>query len=269
MTVESYSKYLHNAKDLQTESKNILAHDPEQWVTWWYDFSRPPQNIIESFIFKSARQHNVFHSYIGAEWWIREHTSIDSNWRFHADIDVGRREKDNKIHAAPFSTITYLCDSGQPTVLVDQYVDWENTNEHIMGSNEWTLWCAPKLGKHINWSIQYYHGVPANYGVLDEGETRITLMYNVWRHKPYAPECIEYNLPYEISKEEAHLDIEKDTEIPWLDPHGYFNCELEGFPISMQYHGYYQKHKTWLVSQYLPEGQNPIPRSPTQEHHSH
>ena len=107
MTVESYSSYLSNAKDLQVEAKNILAVDPEQKLTWWYDFNRAPENIIENFIFKSARQHNLFHSYVGAEWWIREHTTIESDWRFHVDIDLDRREKCNEVHTEQFSSITF------------------------------------------------------------------------------------------------------------------------------------------------------------------
>ena len=268
MTVESYSSYLSNAKDLQVEAKNILAVDPEQKLTWWYDFNRAPENIIESFIFKSARQHNLFHSYVGAEWWIREHTSIESDWRFHTDVDVDRLERDHEVHAAPFSTVTYLCDSGQPTVLVDHYNDWTNTHGNITGENNWTFWSAPKLGKHINWSIPYYHGVPANFGSL-VNETRITLMYNVWRWKPLEPACVEYNLPYEISQGEAYITAKKDTELPWLEPHGYFNCELEGYPISMQYHGYYQQHKSWMVSQRSPDHIDTTPRFPTQDSQTH
>ena len=146
--------------------------------------------------------------------------------------------------------------------------DWTNTDGQIVGDNNWTFWAAPKLGKHINWSIPYFHGVPANFGSLID-ETRITFMYNVWRWKPCEPACVEYNLPYEILKGEAHLDIKKDTELPWLEPHGYFNCELEGYPISMQYHGYYQQHKSWMVTQLTPDHIDTTPRFPTQDSQTH
>ena len=118
MSVESYGSYLtkDSAIKLRTEADNIIAHDPEEKKTWWYGFDRPPQNVIEEFIFQSSRQHNTFESYVGAEWWIRTHKHKSSNWPFHVDCDLGRLRKKEGYISAPFSTITYLSDYGQPTV---------------------------------------------------------------------------------------------------------------------------------------------------------
>ena len=268
--IESYNSYLDldSAKALRRECDNILTHDPLEQKTWWYGFDRPPQNILENFIFQSARQHNVFHSYIGAEWWIRSHDSLDSSWIFHVDGDLGQSRRGDQYCAAPFSTITYLTDYGQPTVVLDYMHDWMKKQFYIMGDNAWTFWSSPKMGKHINWSLPYFHGVPHNYGYLPEGEKRVTLMYNVWKTKPWEPECIEYDLKYKISGGEVKLIPEKDDDIQWLEPHGYFTTKLEdALDVAVQYHGYNKRGKSWIVTQYAPDGIDTTPRFPTQESH--
>ena len=62
MSVESYGTYLslESTLKLRDEADHIIAHDPEEKKTWWYSFNRPPQNIIEDFIYQSSRQHNTF-----------------------------------------------------------------------------------------------------------------------------------------------------------------------------------------------------------------
>ena len=270
MTIESYSIYLteEDALRLRAEADNIVAHDPEEKKTWWYGFERPPQNIVENFIFHSARQHHLFHSYIGAEWWIRTHNNINSRWMFHVDGDLGHSRRSGEYRSAPFSTVTYLSDWGQPTVILDKYHDWTRKQFYITGEDNWSFWSSPKLGKQINWSLPYFHGVVGKYGELPEGETRVTLMFNCWKTRPWEPECIEYNLPYEISQGEVRLTPEKDTKLPMLEPHGYFRTKLEGVDdLAIQYHGYNQAHKSWMVTQYAPNNVDVIPRSPTQENH--
>ena len=270
MTIESYGEYLNeeSALKLRHEADNIIAHDPEEKKTYWYGFHRPPQNIIEEFIYQSSCQHNMFHSYIGAEWWIRTHNKLSSTWDFHVDSDLGHQRRSGKYRAAPFCTITYLSDYGQPTVVLDRTADWTKDQFFITGDNNWSFWASPKMGKHINWSLPYFHGVPANFGYLPEGETRVTLMFNCWKTKPWEPECIEYNLPYNISDGRVTLIPKKDGKLPMLDPHGYFNTELEGGadPISIQYHGYNQQKKSWMVTQIAPNDIDTTPRFPTQEH---
>jgi hypothetical protein len=255
--IESYKSYLldTSANELKREAENILSHDKDEELTWWYKFDRKPQNIIEDFIYQSARQHNVYHSYAGAEWWIRSHDSISSSWYFHVDGDVDRFRKDGKYVAAPFSTVTYLTDCGQPTVLLDQYHDWTKEDGlYMIGENDWTFWSSPKAGKQICWSMPYFHGVPANYGDMEEGEKRITLMFNVWKEKPYAPACVEYNLPYEISQGIVTLTPKKDSFLEEKKPHGFFNILAEGVEMQVQYHGYNEQGASWIVTQFLPSG---------------
>lgn len=272
MSVESYGSYLteDSAIKLRTEADNIITHDPLEQKTWWYSFNRPPQNIIEEFIFKSSRQHNTFESYIGAEWWIRTHNSKSSSWPFHIDADLGRHRKKEGYISAPFCSVTYLSDYGQPTVLVDRYHDWTIPTKdgfYITGDNMWTMWSAPKMGKHISWSLPYFHGVVRDYGDFPEGETRVTLMYNCWKgEKPYAPECIEYNLPYKISEGTVDILPIKD-KLEFLIPHGFTTIVLEGEELALQYHGFNQKGKSWMVTQEAPAGVDTTPRFPKQEHH--
>ncbi len=269
MSVESYGTYVleSDARRLRVEAEHILAHNPEQRNTWWLPFDREPSNIIEDYVVKSAMQHGVHGSYLGAEWWIREHTESSSSWYFHVDSDVARWRQEQVYYSAPFSTVLYLCDSGQPTVVVDKYADWEKTdNQYIVGENHWSMWSAPKMGKQINWSLPYFHGVVGNYGKLAEGETRITLMFNVWKTKPYAPSCIDYNLPYEIKKGCVTLTPIKDTDIEWKHPHGHIELNLEGVPFNLQYHGFCQHKKSWTVTQHPPQMLEVfgLERSPTQ-----
>ena len=86
MSIESYNNYLteESALDLRVEANTILAQDPEEKLTWWYELSKSPSNIIENFILRSAHQHGL-DGYLGAEWWIRSHDTIDSQWYFHVD----------------------------------------------------------------------------------------------------------------------------------------------------------------------------------------
>ncbi len=266
MTIESYGIYLteEDALKLRAEADNIVAHDPEEKLTWWYGFEREPQNIIEDFIYQSSRQHHMFHSYIGAEWWIRTHDNISSSWEFHIDSDLGHVRRSGKYRAAPFCTITYLSDWGQPTVLLDKYADWTRDQCWIIGEDNWSFWSSPKMGKHINWSLPYIHGVVGEYGELPAGEKRVTLMFNCWKTRPWEPECIEYNLPYNISKGKVKLTPTKDGTLDQLEPHGYFNTRLENTEdIVIQYHGYNQKGKSWMVTQYAPVGVDPTPHFPT------
>lgn len=255
--IESYGTYVldESVNNLCKEAINILAHDSEEKLTWWYQFDRKPRNIIENFIYQSARQHNMYHSYMGAEWWIRSHDDLSSYWYFHVDGDVDRFRKDGVYLSAPFCTVTYLTDSGQPTVLIDQYHDWTKTDGiYITGDNDWTFWSSPKAGKHISWSLPYYHGVVANYGEMKPNEKRITLMYNIWKTKPYEPACVEYNLPYTISPGTVTLTPKKDPFLEHKDPHGFFNAKLEGIDTAIQYHGFNEQGKSWIVSQFLPSG---------------
>ena len=251
MSIESYNEYVikSDAETLRDEAKSILAYDEKQSNTWWFGFDREPDNIIENYIHQSARQHNLFESYIGAEWWIREHETIHSHWSFHTDSDVARWRQTGEYVTAPFSTVLYLCDSGQPTVVLDAMHDWtETSGPHIMGDNRWSFWSAPKLGKQICWSLPYYHGVVQDYGHL-RNETRITLMFNLWKTRPFEPSCIEYNLPHQIKKGSVTLLPKKEKDIPWLEPHGVSEVTLKKMKFNLQYHGYCKDKKSWLVTQ--------------------
>ena len=91
-------------------------------------------------------------------------------------------------------------------------------------------------------------------------------MYNCWKgEKPYAPECIEYNLPYEISQGSIEILPIKD-KLEFLIPHGFMVTDLSGEKTSVQYHGFNQKGKTWLVTQEAPPDVDTTPRFPMQEH---
>jgi hypothetical protein len=254
--IESYSTYLSEESTalIKEEADNILAHDEDQKLTWWYGFDRHPENIIEQYIFESARKHNMYHSYVGAEWWIRSHDDLSSYWYFHVDGDLDRFNKDGVYYPAPFCTVTYLTNSGQPTILLDQYHDWSKTDGvYITGEDSWSFWSSPKAGKHITWAMPYFHGVPSNYGEMYPGEKRITLMYNIWKTKPYEPACVEYNLPYEIKKGSVTLTPQRDKDLLTKEPQGWFGVKLEGIDHSVQYHGINEQGASWFVSQYLPD----------------
>lgn len=255
--IESYDEYLLDVdvSKMLEEAENILAHDPEQKLTWWYKFDKKPTNIIEDFIYKSARQHNMYHSYVGAEWWIRSHDDISSYWYFHVDGDVDRFRKDGIYYSAPFCTVTYLTNCGQPTVLLDQYHDWTKTDGvYIIGDNDWSFWSSPKAGKQISWSLPYFHGVVGNFGEMNPGEKRVTLMFNTWKTRPYEPACVEYNLPYEIKQGSVTLTPRKSQYLEYKDPHGFIKILLEGSENYLHYNGFNEQGKSWMVSQFLPSG---------------
>ena len=255
MSIESYHSYLteESAANLRAEADNILAHDPEEKLTWWYDLSKPPSNIIENYIMKSAQQHGL-DGYLGAEWWIRSHDDINSQWYFHVDGDVDRFRETGEYLAAPFCTVTYLSDGGQPTVVCDQHHDWlKNDSVYVTGNCDWTLWSYPKMGKHISWGLPYFHGVVANMGHIPAGDKRVTLMFNLWNSRPFEPACVEYNLPYNIKDGEVFLYPMKDTDLEFREPHGHFTAYLEGVETAIQFHGYHQPGDSFLVTQIRPQ----------------
>ena len=255
MSIESYHNYLteESALDLRVEANNILAHDPLEQKTWWYDFSKPPSNIIENYIFKSTQQHKLG-GYLGAEWWIRSHDDIKSQWYFHVDGDLGRWRAKQEYIAAPYCTVTFLSDGGQPTVICDQYHDWTKEDGcYATGNDDWTFWSYPRMGKHISWSLPYFHGVVGNMGHLQPGDKRVTLMYNLWNTRPLEPECVDYNLPYEIKKGETFLYPKKDTDLEFRKPHGHFTAHLQGIPTAIQFHGYHKPGDSFLVTQIRPQ----------------
>ena len=91
-------------------------------------------------------------------------------------------------------------------------------------------------------------------------------MYNCWKgEKPYEPECIDYNLPYEISQGTVAMLPIKD-QLEFLIPHGFVPIVLEGEELALQYHGFNQKGKSWMVTQEAPVGVDTTPRFPMQEH---
>ena len=254
MSIESYNNYLteESALDLRVEANTILAQDPEEKKTWWYELSKSPSNIIENFILKSAHQHGL-DGYLGAEWWIRSHDNIESQWYFHVDGDVGRFRQTGEYLAAPFSTVTYLCDGGQPTVVVDQHHDWLKTDGvYATGNDDWSFWSYPKMGKHICWSLPYFHGVPAGMGHIQPGDKRVTLMFNLWNSRPFEPECVEYNLSHKIKDGEVFLYPKKDTDLEFRKPHGHFTAYLEGIPTAIQFHGHHKLGDSFLVTQIRP-----------------
>lgn len=137
----------------------------------------------------------------GAEWWaqVRQGGHREERIQFHWDTDECAVERHGVNIHPHLSTVTYLTDSGAPTMVVEcRNPRQPGSISSIYGPIQRGLLSHPRIGKHIVFDGQLLHGtVPQP---AEKGE-RVTFLVNVWlNHKP--SNCRP--LPEEMA---AHLGI--------------------------------------------------------------
>lgn len=121
----------------------------------------------------------------GAEWWaqVRQDGNPRKAIKFHWDADEFAVDQYGVNIHPHFSTVTYLTDTGAPTLIVDRRNPLKVGGTMTpCGSITQGMLSYPSCGKHIVFDGQLLHGTVPGMG--EEGE-RVTFLVNVWlNHRP-------------------------------------------------------------------------------------
>jgi hypothetical protein len=128
----------------------------------------------------------------GAEWWTQVISDGDEiGW--HWDKDYALEGSEVNLHPH-LGTVTYLCDYGAPTVIVDRatevHYEGEGGDLAVRGAVSTCAVSWPKFGKQITFDGKLLHGAPMELatrltpGVSSNGK-RVTFLVNIWlNYKP-------------------------------------------------------------------------------------
>jgi len=123
----------------------------------------------------------------GGEWWVQLRNS-NENIGFHVDKDEGIASEEQWMKMPVLSTITYLTNTGGPTLVLDQ-----SSNR---GGNVQTpelpvsgVLVYPKKNRHVLFRGNLQHGVVGEFGAK-RGSQRVTFLVNWWDQKPMSPYCM-------------------------------------------------------------------------------
>lgn len=115
---------------------------------------------------------------VGAEWWTLAIDAEDAAVGFHCDLDYEAEERCHVYRTPHAGTVTYLCDTGAPTLIVEKAPPNPSKpeNEGTPFSSRtappedgkpirqgWLSFPAP--GKHIRFPGSFLHGAPDNLGI--------------------------------------------------------------------------------------------------------
>lgn len=156
--------------------------------TFWVRADADPSTTLERLalaIFRHHAGHTDFDpARSGAEWWTQViHLEDEIGW--HWDRDYGLEEDTGfKLHPH-IATVTYLSDTGAPTLVLHGAVEGPAMAvERVHVSWPW-------VGKHIAFDGRWLHGAPPDLADLAEApaestaKRRCTFLVNVWlNHKP-------------------------------------------------------------------------------------
>lgn len=135
--------------------------------TFWYDLEKhgPPRSSIERAI---VDLHRLIPTEMlagnktalrGAEWWVQVR-SKDEGIGFHYDKDEGMASLKGIMVHPSLSTVTYLSDSGAPTLIFDMITPDGNSEIPEIPVDGFLSY--PKANRHIIFSGNLQHGVLAS-----------------------------------------------------------------------------------------------------------
>ena len=124
----------------------------------------------------------------GAEWWTQVIDEGDEiGWHWDKDYAL----EGAGVNAHPqLGTVTYFCDGGTPTVVVNRPTkvncDYENGDVGVCGDITECVVSWPKWGKQITFDGRFLHGAPSEFARgTPQSSKRVTFLVNVWlNHKP-------------------------------------------------------------------------------------
>jgi hypothetical protein len=124
----------------------------------------------------------------GAEWWTQVIDEGDEiGWHWDKDYAL----EDAGVNAHPqLGTVTYFCDGGTPTVIVNRptevHCECDNGDVGVCGDITECVVSWPTWGKQITFDGRFLHGAPSEFarGSTRSGK-RVTFLVNIWlNHKP-------------------------------------------------------------------------------------
>eukprot|EP00566_Odontella_aurita_P015247 CAMPEP_0113578220 /NCGR_PEP_ID=MMETSP0015_2-20120614/29349_1 /TAXON_ID=2838 /ORGANISM="Odontella" /LENGTH=354 /DNA_ID=CAMNT_0000481979 /DNA_START=58 /DNA_END=1119 /DNA_ORIENTATION=+ /assembly_acc=CAM_ASM_000160 len=146
--------------------------------TYWISRGDPPRCLLEQIalaILESHLPHDISSAPsspgtmgVGAEWWTLSIDAEEDSVGFHWDLDYDAEER-HGVHRTPYAaTVTYLCDSGAPTFVLDKAptkASREGPPED--GKVIERGWISlPAAGKHMRFRGSWLHGAPDLGGIL-------------------------------------------------------------------------------------------------------
>ena len=155
------------------------------------DFAKPETMYGEDTGFNTAH-YGVLTRYDrgdikGAEWWIQKRSGYEGIG-FHYDKDEAYASNHMTMSYPILSTITYLTDSGAPTLIVNQTS--LDGNVEVPEIPEHGVLSFPKQGRHVIFRGDLNHGVAKTVSLDSVNDERITLLVNWWGEKPMEPNCM-------------------------------------------------------------------------------
>ena len=220
--------------------------------TFWINCDEKPRCALEQMALEVFKHHvkdgvNFDPSTSGAEWWVQirpsppagryrllddgkdgkdedaddlETTGICFHW--DKDEDLRLMMGGNMYIHPHISTVTYMSDSGAPTLALNNTVN-PFTGEYLSPSEQSAYLSWPKQGKHLSFDGRFLHAAPSNLmekgafekqmkvsdDISDENlkkkqlrrQRRVTFLVNVWlNYKPFNVEPFPESMMDKLTK---------------------------------------------------------------------
>jgi hypothetical protein len=164
---------------------------------WWWSVEQEPRFVIEAAIQKlhklmlescAARGKEIK----GGEWWIQRRGNTNATINFHWDKDVGLKILKGENSYPVVSTVTYLGDTGGPTLVFNQTEEEVNQSEQedqqggqiLPAIPDFSFLVHPRTNRHIQFDGRLYHGVVGQLAQQRAKKARYTLLVNWWVSRP-------------------------------------------------------------------------------------
>ena len=146
-------------------ARTASAGDHSSGSTHWLAANAQPRCLLEQLALAILQAHAPEGSAaggVGAEWWTLAIDAEDAAVGFHFDLDYEAEER-CAVHRTPFAaTVTYLCDTGVPTLVVEKAPTASSRDgppeDGLPIERGWLS--APAAGKHIRFRGAWLHGAP-------------------------------------------------------------------------------------------------------------
>ena len=156
----------------------------------WMPSHETPRCFAERLAMAVFRHHTVGCRFdparSGAEWWaqVRQSGHHEEGIQFHWDTDEVAVERHNVNVHPHLSTVTYLSDSGAPTLVLACRNARRPSLTSAYGPIHEGALSWPKLWKHLVFDGQFLHGTVPSVEYSKSGP-RVTFLVNVWlNHRP-------------------------------------------------------------------------------------
>jgi len=147
----------------------------------------------------------------GGEWWV-QHRGATEDIGFHHDKDEGMASIKSTMKFPEVSTVTYLTDTGGPTLIFNQTTPDGNRDVPVIPHEAFLSY--PRRNRHLLFRGNLQHGVVGELALegevhglqLRSTDRRTTLLVNWWAEKPMPPNC--YKIETQLVKQLGLYDKE-------------------------------------------------------------